>query len=124
MKGLLYQSTSWSHDDGHDGGSNFFCVEHAGAKLHVIQGFSDWDESVRVVGPCDGNCTPMTELSDAVECAVKGHFTPVSWADDKLPKEVVALEEEPATEKMVAKINRWAKRYRWTRSRRLIADFS
>ena len=73
------------------------------------------------------------ELSQAIEDLVMGRVTevvaiveeeqsvPRHWFLDEFQEEMV---EELIADKVVRKINRWAERYRWTRRRCLVEDFS
>lgn len=130
MKGLLYKTHSNSNEDGFFEAGNFYCVEMNGKKIHVIESWRNWeDASVQLIGPCDKSCCLAVELSESVEDVVmgrtlevvEGEYVSTHWFFDKFIEEV---EEEPMLEKVVAKINRWSKRYRWTRQRRLVTNFS
>ena len=134
MQGFCYQTREMWNDFppvGFDA-ANYYCVETGGGKVHVIQSLFSWDgESVQLVGPCDGSCMHMAELSPAVEDVVMGRvrekvvqgeqLVPQHWFLDEFHEEII---EEPIVEKLIGKVNRWAKRYRWHPSRRFVADFS
>lgn len=137
MKGLLYKTTSWWNDDFPSlDGSSYYCVERESGKVHVVQSFSGYnDERVELLGSCDGSCTLFVELSQSVQDVVEGRTvevcdgysipaenpTPTFYENDETVEESL---QESLAQKMMAKVNRWSTRYRWTRQRRLVADFS
>lgn len=123
MKGWLYKEThSLYCEDEYSYSTSFFCVENAGVKLHVVQDSSEHcGESIDILGVCDGSCMPQVVLSESIEYAVKDHFSPTRVSENEFLREFI---EELLVEKMITKINRWTRRYRWTRHRRLVSNFS
>ncbi len=118
MKGLIY-----NHYREYCGccGRTYFCMDE---KVHVAEHYEQdgRNHSVEVLGPCDGSCAPrIVDLDRDVADAVHGYL----GDDNHEPDEVDEESFVPVfVEKTITKLNRWARRNRWSRGHRPVMDFS